>query len=95
MNLPWELECYKTQNSHIISNMFHEMRTACTDNNIDADFMREMIPHHKGAVCMSENALQFSLCPDLVPQLQAIIASQKEGIRQMQLLLQQIGGCRL
>lgn len=88
-----ELECYKKQNDCIISNMFYEMRAAIADNNISANFMREMIPHHKGAVCMSENALQFPLCSELIPQLHAIITSQKEGIRQMQLLLFAAAGC--
>ena len=70
--------------------MFYEMRSARTDNNLNANFIREMIPHHRGAVRMSENALKHCLCPELVPILEAIIASQKKGIRQMQQLLRQM-----
>ena len=40
---------------------------------------------------MSENALRFSLCPELVPLLDAIIVSQKEGIRKMQCLMKKAG----
>ncbi|MDU7031046.1 DUF305 domain-containing protein [Robinsoniella peoriensis] len=87
MNEPEELSCYKQNNDYIIQNMFYEMKAASTDNNIDANFMREMIPHHKGAVYMSENALQFPICSSLVPLLDAIVTSQKEGIRKMQNLL--------
>ena len=50
-----------------------------------------MIPHHRGAVRMSENALRFPLCPELVPLLDAIIVSQKEGIRKMQCLMKRAG----
>ena len=60
---------------------------ACAGNRINADFMREMIPHHEGAVRMSENALCFPLCPELVPILSRIIVSQKKGVREMKRLL--------
>lgn len=85
-----QLISYKRENERIVSEMFHEMKSACTDNNIDANFIREMIPHHRGAVQMSENALRFCLCPELIPLLESIIKSQKEGIWQMQQLLEQI-----
>ncbi|WP_395017715.1 DUF305 domain-containing protein [Robinsoniella peoriensis] len=94
MNEPEELSCYKQNNDYIIQNMFYEMKAASTDNNIDANFMREMIPHHKGAVYMSENALQFPICSSLVPLLDAIVTSQKEGIRKMQNLLRLEINCR-
>lgn len=92
-NSPNEADCYLQQNHCIINNMYYEMKAACSDNNIDANFMREMIPHHEGAVLMSENALNFPLCPELIPQLKEIITSQKEGIMQMKSLLQQIECC--
>lgn len=52
--------------------------------------MREMIPHHRGAVRMSENALRFCLCPELVPLLNEIIVSQKKGIKEMECLLKKL-----
>lgn len=89
-NTPVSLACYQRENSRILQTMFREMSSACADNNIDANFMREMIPHHRGAVQMSENALCNPLCPRLVPILSAIITSQKKGIREMQCLLRKI-----
>ena len=71
----------------ITQTMFTEMKNAPRTERIPCDFLREMIPHHEGAVKMSENALCFPLCPQLIPILDAIIISQKEGIRQMQKLL--------
>lgn len=89
VNYPREAYFYKRGNDPIVSNMFHEMQSACTDNNIDTNFLREMIPHHKGAVLMSEHALRFRLCPELVRLLDGIIQSQKEGLRQLQQMLSQ------
>lgn len=87
INSPKETVSYEYHDSVILKAMFCEMRSACTDNHIDANFMREMIPHHRGAVCMSENALAHPLCQELVPLLESIITSQKKGIREMQQLL--------
>lgn len=69
------------------------MSFAPMTDSISASFIVQMIPHHKGAVCMSENALHFPLCEKLKPQLEAIITSQKEGIKRMQSLLQNIEHC--
>ncbi|WP_409016119.1 DUF305 domain-containing protein [Anaerostipes caccae] len=90
INNPREIRCYTNENNRIISEMFREMKSACTDNSIDCNFMREMIPHHRGAVRMSENALRFCLCPELVPLLNEIIVSQKKGIKEMECLLKKL-----
>lgn len=87
VNTAQELACYRQANTAILDTMFCGMESACVSNNINGNFMREMIPHHLGAVRMSENALHNCLCPGLVPLLDAIIDSQKKGIRQMQQLL--------
>lgn len=86
-NTPEEIRCYEIENKHIVSAMFGEMDSACTNNQINGNFIREMIPHHIGAVRMSENALRFPLCRELVPILELIISSQKKGICQMRQLL--------
>lgn len=71
----------------ITQTMFREMGSAPGTNDLNADFMREMIPHHQGAIRMSENALRFPICPELDPILRAIITSQKRGVCEMQRLL--------
>lgn len=85
-----DLCLYQRQFRHITQIMFSEMEQAPVSNNISANFMYEMIPHHRGAVRMSRNALHFPICPELVPILQAIITSQLAGIRQMELLLRRV-----
>ncbi len=71
--------------------MISRMRNACRDDNINGDFMREMIPHHEGAIQMSKNALEYPICPELTPILQAIITSQEKGVQEMEALLRQLG----
>ncbi len=87
MNYPREVYFYKRGIDPIISNMLCEMQSACTGNSIDSNFIREMIPHHRGAVKMCEHALRFRLCPQLLPLTEAMAASQKENIGQLQALL--------
>lgn len=81
---------YQHRLDSITRTMFEKMDTACADNNISANFMREMIPHHRGAVEMSKNALWYEICPSLEAILKEIIVSQEEGIREMSFLLQKI-----
>lgn len=81
------VDFYQCRTRKIMQVMFAEMSKAYSDNRIDCDFMREMIPHHLGAVKMSKNALQFHICPELKPILDAIIISQEKGICQMRKLL--------
>ncbi len=85
-----DIYLYRHQLEIITQNMFEKMDIACSDNNISANFMREMIPHHRGAVEMSKNALRYEICPRLEPILQAIITSQEKGIREMVCLLQRV-----
>lgn len=87
-NTEQELRQYAQQFDQITQTMFSDMENARATNNINADFMREMIPHHEGAIRMSRNALRFPICPALKPILEAIIVSQTQGVRDMQRLLQ-------
>jgi len=86
-NTNQELEEYQNNINEILQMMFSKMRRANATNQINCNFMWEMIPHHEGAVMMSETALQFNICPELEPLLKAIISSQKKGIHEMQNLL--------
>lgn len=85
-----DLSLYEKRFVHITDAMFSEMGNAYADNNISANFMREMIPHHRGAVRMCENALSFTICPELKPIMYAIISSQERGIAEMEALLTKI-----
>ena len=86
-----DLCSYQSKTEKIMREMFSEMKNACRSNQVSCNFLWEMIPHHEGAVRMSENVLCFPICQELVPILQAIITSQKKGIRQMRELERCIG----
>lgn len=92
INQQRSVNAYESRINSIMCAMFSQMKTAPSDGNIDCDFLREMIPHHLGAVRMSQTALNFNVCRGLVPILSEIISSQRRGIRRMQSLEQQ---CRL
>ena len=84
---PPEAVCrYQRHMNDIMSAMFDRMRRARATRRVDCDFLREMLPHHKGAVEMASITLQSDICPELVPILQAIITSQETGIAQMEAL---------
>lgn len=77
------INSYKCLNNKILQTMFCEMKCAYSNNCINCNFIREMIPHHEGAVRMSKNTLRFPICCELKPILEAIITSQEKGICQM------------
>ncbi|MFQ8759082.1 MAG: DUF305 domain-containing protein [Intestinimonas sp.] len=66
-NTGQELCLYQRRFQQITGRMFGDMERACSTNDVNGNFMREMIPHHRGAVQMSENALRFPICPELRP----------------------------
>ncbi len=85
---------YQNTVDQILKTMFSRMNNAPATNNIDCNFMREMIPHHKGAIRMSRSALEYDICGELAPILEAIIASQEKGVRQMECLEKKLScGC--
>lgn len=88
-----DLCLYQRNMDAIYKDMFNGMKSACSDNNINCNFMREMIPHHMGAVRMAENALRYKVCSPLVPVLREIVVEQRKGIMEMRGLMRRIG-CR-
>lgn len=89
-NTSRDVMLYQQKERQIMQMMFYQMKNARETNRINCDFMWEMLPHHEGAVRMSHNTLQYCICLDLKPILDAIITSQERGIREMKNLQQQI-----
>ncbi len=81
------LNSYEHNMRNIMYKMFCRMENANENNRVNCNFMYEMIPHHIGAVEMSELTLKYDICKQLKPILYAIIRSQKEGIEEMRNLL--------
>ena len=90
-NSQQDLCLYEKNSRQIAHNMFSQMKNARSCNDINANFIREMIPHHEGAIRLSINALRYPICPELLPVLQSIVKSQERGIRRMKRLLRHGG----
>lgn len=58
---------------------------------VDAQFLRLMIPHHQGALPMAQAILERTNRPEVIRLAQKIVASQQEEIKGMQALLQREG----
>lgn len=84
-----DLYHYQNALQPIFETMFADMRNAYSNNYVNCNFLREMIPHHEGAVRMSTLTLSCYICPELKPILLAIITEQKQGIQEMKQLLRQ------
>lgn len=89
-NTKQDVFVYQQRFNKITQTMFSKMRKSCATNNINSDFMREMIPHHMGAIEMSNNVLSYKICPELKPIIESIIVSQREGVKNMQCLLKHL-----
>ncbi len=60
-NTRFELRDYNRRMDDIMVTMFTQMGSTPACNDINADFIREMIPHHEGAIRMSKNALEIPI----------------------------------
>lgn len=90
-SLERDLCLYARRFDQISQTMFDEMGFACANNGLNANFLRQMIPHHEGAVRMCKNALSFCICSELKPILCETIETQQEQIRQMKCMLCNFG----
>jgi uncharacterized protein (DUF305 family) len=64
--------------------MTHNMDIGPANANYDLRFLDSMIPHHQGALVMSQDVLTKSKRPELIKLAKSIIAEQKKDIAQMQ-----------
>ncbi|MBD5133951.1 MAG: DUF305 domain-containing protein [Clostridiales bacterium] len=87
INPQMDLRLYQRRMDLISREMYAGMGSAPEGNALAAVFMREMIPHHQGAVRMAETALKYDICTELVPILRSTVTQQRQGIAQMRALL--------
>ena len=66
--------------------MHREMDIRYT-NDIDLDFVRGMIPHHRGAIEMAKIALEHSKDPEIRKLAEDIVKAQDTEIAQMEAFL--------
>jgi uncharacterized protein (DUF305 family) len=65
--------------------MEHNMDVGPADANYDLRFLDSMIPHHQGALVMSQEVLVKSKRPELIKLAKGILADQQKDIAQMKL----------
>lgn len=76
----------KTYNS-VKDKMFKEMQGVKVTDNVDANFLQQMIYHHEGAIGMAKDILKFTKDPELKKLAENIITTQSKGVSEMRALL--------
>ena len=79
-DVSWYMRTY----FQITKNMIEKMRNAPRCENINLNFVNEMIPHHEGAIEMCNNLLKFRIDSRLVKVAQSIIKEQSKGIEELE-----------
>ena len=83
-------EAYLKTYTNIYQTMITAMQDAKLTGNIDKDFLEEMIPHHEGAIKMSQNIMKYTQNTELKTILQNIITTQQQQLAEMKNLLKTI-----
>ena len=85
-----DISLYERAYLSITRNMICRMRNAPIGNNINLNFIDEMIPHHEGAIRMCENVLKYNIDPRLVEIANLIIEEQSKGVKNLQEIRERI-----
>ena len=71
----------------ILDEMIAKMTKAQPTDSLSHTFIVQMIPHHRAAIEMSENLLQYTTCVPLQRIAQNIVNEQTKSIEDMQSVL--------
>ncbi|AVK86230.1 DUF305 domain-containing protein [Lysinibacillus sp. B2A1] len=92
-NSEYELYEYMCAYKEITEVMFQAMCAPPVSNNININYLREMIVHHQGGVRLAQNVLRFCICQELIPILRCMIDTMCQQICDMEKLLDALKDC--
>lgn len=87
------LQAHSPTPSEQMINLMHEpmIESAFVDgDNLDLNFLSNMIPHHQGAIEASKQILQYTQNEEIKSIAEHIISTQEEEIKAIELLLKSI-----
>lgn len=88
---PTKVEPASTLAYRAVNDRMHEAMNIDFTGNADVDFVKGMIPHHKGAIEMARIVLKYGQDPGIKALAEAIITAQQEEIAQMRAWLKERG----
>lgn len=80
---------YMKEYNKMMHSMHKDMMVKPTGND-ELDYLRQMIPHHKGAIDMSMAILKVAKDPELIKLANMIITEQKKEIAQMKAMMMRL-----
>lgn len=83
-------EEYLEEYNKVKDTMFKEMQGVEITNNVDANFLQEMIYHHEGAIGMAKDILKYTKDPELRKLAENIVTTQSKGVEEMKALLKKL-----
>ncbi len=87
-----EVKKYLKEFDRILYEMQNKMYGVKGGNSITLDFIKAMIPHHKAAIEMCQNLLNYTNYYPLMEVANNIIAMQEHGINQMKKIMKSTKG---
>ena len=71
----------------MMDSMMTEMDSVSLDASVAGDFLRQMIPHHQGAVEMAEYEIKYGKSPEMIRLARKIVTAQQQEIAEMETML--------
>lgn len=75
---------YHRRTNMIMKRMFKEMNCIRIDSNLDCNFVKALIPYHRGVIEMARTALCYCICEALCPILKQMIESAERELCRME-----------
>jgi len=60
-----DVNLYMRRFNEILNNMLNRLNNISTTNNLNALYLNALIAHHEGGISLAQNALSYTLCPEL------------------------------